>query len=53
MEAAEVSTELGCSKEQTNYTTDISSIQEARDCIGPYIDKTPVLSSSSPKGLGG
>ena len=53
MEATEFATKLGSSKEQTNYTTDISSIQEARDCIGPYIDKTPVLSSSYPKGLGG
>lgn len=47
MEAAEFATELESSKQQTNYAADISSIQEARDRIGPYIDKTPVLSSSS------
>lgn len=47
MKAAKFSTELESSKQQTNYAADISSIQEARDRIGPYIDKTPVLSSSS------
>ena len=53
MEATEFAIELGSSKEQKIYVADISSIQEDRDRIGPYTDKTPVLSSSYPKGVGG
>uniref|UniRef100_A0A0D6R973 Serine racemase n=1 Tax=Araucaria cunninghamii TaxID=56994 RepID=A0A0D6R973_ARACU len=40
-------------RQQGNYAADILSIQEARARIGPYIKKTPVLSSSSLNTLAG
>ncbi|KAH9325683.1 hypothetical protein KI387_005861, partial [Taxus chinensis] len=47
METATIVTDLKIHQQQGNYAADILSIQEARARIGPYINKTPVLSSSS------
>ncbi|XP_057873391.2 serine racemase isoform X2 [Cryptomeria japonica] len=53
MEMATVVVELESHKQQGNYAADILSIQEARVRIGPYIDKTPILSSTSLNVLAG